>query len=204
MEYPETNRNPALTFVESVMTDDKVGERRRRRKKTAPVEIEIRQMQLKDLPTVFELGQKLFTAEELPTLYRCWDDEEVMQLFSSSAETCLVAEADGKVVGFALGSVMTKPRSAWKYGWLEWLGVDPAFKRRGIATRLFKQLTSIFIEHDARIMLVDTDEDNTDAIAFFRKMGFGQEIKHVYLSKNLEDHPKYIEHKNNGKNGKHD
>lgn len=176
----------------------------RRRKKTPAVEVEIRQMQLKDLPAVFELGQKLFTAEKLPTLYRCWDDEEVMNLFSSDAETCLVAEVDGRVVGFALGSVMSKPRSAWRYGWLEWLGVDPAYKRHGIATRLFRQLTSIFIEHEARIMLVDTDEDNADALAFFRKMGFGQEIRHVYLSLNLEDHPKYIEHKNNQRNGKSD
>ncbi|MGB9602489.1 MAG: GNAT family N-acetyltransferase [Verrucomicrobiia bacterium] len=180
------------------------GSGRRRRGRSAPVEVEIRQMQLKDLPAVFELGQKLFTAEKLPTLYRCWDDEEVMNLFGSDSETCLVAEIDGRVVGFALGSVMTKPRSAWRYGWLEWLGVDPAYKRHGIATRLFKQLTSIFIEHEARIMLVDTDEDNTDALAFFRKMGFGQEIKHVYLSMNLEDHPKYIEHKNSQRNGKGD
>lgn len=165
-------------------------------------EIEIRQMQLRDLPHVFELGQKLFTAEKLPTLYRCWDDDEVMQLFSSDPETCLVAEVNGKFAGFVLGSVMDKPRNAWRYGWLEWLGVDPEFKRHGIATRLCRELTKIFIERDARIMLVDTDEDNTDALAFFRKMGFGQEIRHVYLSLNLEDHPKYIEHKNSQKNGK--
>jgi ribosomal protein S18 acetylase RimI-like enzyme len=173
----------------------------RRKKKPGPIEVEIRQMQLKDLPAIFELGQKLFTAQKLPTLYRCWDDSEIINLFDTAADTCLVAEANGKVVGFALGSIMTKPRSAWRYGWLEWLGVDPAFKRHGIATRLFKQLTSKFIENNARIILVDTDEDNADALAFFRKMGFGQEIKHIYLSLNLEDHPKYIEHKSTQRNG---
>ena len=33
------------------------------------------------------------------------------------------------------------------------------------------------------------------ALAFFRRQGFGQDIRHVYLSLNLENHPKYIERK---------
>jgi hypothetical protein len=35
--------------------------------------------------------------------------------------------------------------------------------------------------------------DNHDALAFFRKNDFGQELKHVYLSRNLDDHPEAIE-----------
>jgi ribosomal protein S18 acetylase RimI-like enzyme len=157
------------------------------------VEVNIREMEIADLPAVFELGQRLFTAEELPTLYRSWDEHELVQLFGSENETCLVAEADGRMVGFALGRIMKKPRNAWRYGWLLWLGVEPSFKRRKVASRLMNQLTSLFIERDARIMLVDTDEDNTEALSFFRKHGFGQEIRHVYLSHNLENHPKYLE-----------
>ena len=88
---------------------------------------------------------------------------------------------------------MEKPRNAWTYGWLEWLGVEPRFKRSGIATRLLNQLTNLFIERNARIMLVDTDAKNHGALTFFRKHGFGQEIRHVYLSQNLEHHPKYLE-----------
>ena len=167
----------------------------RRRRKAAPGPVEIREMRLEDLPAVFALGQKLFTAEDLPTLYRCWDDDEVMQIFSSDQETCLVAEGDDKIVGFALGSIMKKPRNAWLYGWLEWLAVDPAYSRRGIAARLLNQLTTLFIKRNARIILVDTDEANHKALAFFRKSGFGHEIKHVYLSHNLDDHPLAIERK---------
>jgi ribosomal protein S18 acetylase RimI-like enzyme len=166
----------------------------RRRARPLP-SVEIREMGLKDIPAVFELGQKLFTAEELPTLYRSWDDHELAQLFNTDSETCLVAEAEGQIVGFALGRMMDKPRSAWRYGWLLWLGVQQSFKRSGVATRLLNQLTGLFIERDARIMLVDTDVKNHSALAFFRKNGFGQEIRHVYLSQNLETHPKYLERK---------
>jgi ribosomal protein S18 acetylase RimI-like enzyme len=162
----------------------------------------LRQMELKDLPAVFRLGQKLFTAEDLPTLYRSWDEHEILELFRSDEETCLVAEVDDKIIGFALGCMMEKPRSAWRYGWLEWLGVTPRYKRCGIARRLLNQLTQLFIEREARIMLVDTDEENVDALAFLRQTGFGQETRHVYLSRNLDDHPKRFERRNGERNGK--
>jgi ribosomal protein S18 acetylase RimI-like enzyme len=170
---------------------------RRRRSKPLPA-VEIREMELKDVAEVFELGQKLFTAEKWPTLYRSWDDHELAQLFSAEAETCLVAEAEERIVGFALGRVTEKPRSAWRYGLLLWLGVERKFKRSGIATRLLRQLTGLFIERDARIMLVDTAAKNHAALAFFRRNGFGQEIRHVYLSMNLENDPRYIARNDNG------
>ena len=164
---------------------------RRKRAKPLP-SVEIREMELKDVPEVFELGQKLFTAEEWPTLYRSWADHELAMLFSSDAETCLVAVADETIVGFALGRVTEKPRSAWRYGLLMWLGVDRRFKRAGVATRLVRQLTGLFIERDVRMMLVDTAAKNHAALGFFRRNGFGQEIRHVYLSQNLENDPRYI------------
>jgi ribosomal protein S18 acetylase RimI-like enzyme len=158
-------------------------------------------MELNDLPAVFELGQKLFTADKWPTLYRSWDDNELLQLFESSEEFCLVAEAQGRVVGFVLGSLMDKPRSAWRYGWLEWLGVEPEYHRRGVAKRLLSQLTELLVEREARIMLVDTDEQNAGALAFFRENGFGRELRHVYLSQNLDGHPRAVGRKNGQKNG---
>lgn len=179
--------------------------RRSRKRAVSPAApVEIREMQLKDVPSVFELGQRLFTAEKLPTLYRSWDDHELILLFNTNGETCLVAEAGERLVGFALGRIMDKPGSAWRYGWLAWLGVDPQFKRGGVATRLFKQLTTRFIDRDARIMLVDTDEDNIEALAFFRKNGFGQEIRHIYLSQNLDYHPKALERRDEQQGGELD
>ncbi len=174
-----------------------------RRSKPLPA-VEIREMELKDVAAVFELGQKLFTAEEWPTLYRSWDDHELALLFSNDAETCLVAEAEGRVVGFALGRVLDKPRSAWRYGLLMWLGVERRFKRGGIATRLLRQLKGLFIERDTRMMLVDTAAKNHAALAFFRRNGFGQEIRHVYLSQNLENDPRYIQRNDRGEDDTED
>ena len=155
-------------------------------------------MELRDVAAVYELGQELFTAEKWPTLYRSWDDHELMALFNSDGETCLVAEADQRIVGFALGRLMEKPRNAWRYGWLLWLGVSPSFHRGRIATRLLRRLTELFVERETRIMLVDTDEQNRHALAFFKRQGFGQAVRHVYLSRNLDDHPRNIERRFDG------
>jgi ribosomal protein S18 acetylase RimI-like enzyme len=166
-----------------------------RKAKEPAAGVVIRELELPDLAPVFALGQRLFTAEKWPTLYRSWDQYELVHLFGSNGEYCLVAEVAGRLVGFALGTLMVKYRSPWRYGWLLWLGVDPRWKRRGVGRRLVRRLTEIFIEENARMILVDTDEDNADAIQFFRREGFDNELRHVYLSLNLDTHPKYIEHR---------
>ena len=155
--------------------------------------INIREMQIDDIPGVVELGNTLFSAERFPTLYRCWEEAEVLRIYTGYKETCLVATREDRVVGFALGSVLQKPGNPWRYGWLEWLAVNPAYKRRRVAQRLVRQLQERFVEGEIRMMLVDTSEVNKNALAFFRKFGFGQEKRHVYLSLNLDNHPKALE-----------
>ena len=64
----------------------------------------VRQMEIDDLADVFHLGEKIFTAREVPNLYRTWDEYEIITLFQSDSEFCLVAELDDKIVGFALAN----------------------------------------------------------------------------------------------------
>jgi ribosomal protein S18 acetylase RimI-like enzyme len=151
-------------------------------------------MEVEDISAIVELGNDVFTAERAPTLYRAWDEAEVLRLYSAHKSTCLVAAQKEKLVGFGLGSLLEKP-GPWTYGWVEWLGVNPAYKRHGIARRLLRQMQERFVEKEVRIMLVDTYAGNRPALNLFRKFGFGQEVKHVYLSMNLDTHPKALERK---------
>jgi ribosomal protein S18 acetylase RimI-like enzyme len=148
--------------------------------------IDVREMTIEDIPGVYELGERLFPADKWPNLYRMWDEYQVVDLFASDRETCLVADHEGRIVGFALGTVIDKRRSAWTYGYLLWLGVDPGVGPRGIGSRLFDRIQELFVEHGARMLLVDTAAENAPALAFFRKQGFGNEQGHVFLSKNLD------------------
>jgi len=145
----------------------------------------IREMEIDDLAAVFHLGEKLFTARESPNLYRTWDEYDVVELYQSDPEFCLVAHAEDRLIGFALGTTIEKAGSAWKYGHLVWLGVAQDFQRLGLATRLFRHLKDLMIEDGVRILMVDTEADNLSALHFFRRMGFGKPEEHIYLSLNL-------------------
>jgi ribosomal protein S18 acetylase RimI-like enzyme len=152
--------------------------------------IEVREMEIDDLATVFHLGEKIFTSQEVPNLYRTWDDYEVIGFFQEDAEYCLVAEADDKIIGFALGTTITKTRSAWKYGHLVWLGVDPEYQRLGVARKLFNHFRELMEEDGVRILVVDTEADNHGAIHFFKSIGFNSPEEHIYLSMNMEQKKK--------------
>jgi ribosomal protein S18 acetylase RimI-like enzyme len=157
--------------------------------------VTIREISLLDLPPIFALGERLFPADKWPALYRTWDEYELAVHFASDSETCLVAEMDGQVVGFALGTLLEKRMSSWTYGYLLWLGVDPDVARKGVAARLFERMTDLFIKLGARMIMVDTDAENEPALAFFRSQGFGQETPHLFLSRNLTHDPDYLRHR---------
>ena len=155
-------------------------------KKNKLVHIEIREMEIDDLAAVFHLGEMLFTSKDFPTLYRTWDEYEVTGLFQEEPDFCLVAEADKRIVGFTMGTTITKAHSPWKYGHLIWLGVHTDYQSSGLATKLFTHFRNKMEESGVRMLLVDTDADNEPALRFFRQMGFAHPERHVYLTLNLE------------------
>jgi ribosomal protein S18 acetylase RimI-like enzyme len=149
-------------------------------------EIEIRQMEIDDLSSVYHLGEDLFTSEEFPILYRTWDPFEVTDHFTSDPEYCMVAEADGKVVGFALATTIEKEGTAWKkYGYLSWIGIHDDFQRTGLGRRLYRRLEQKLRKSGARMVIADTEAENDDALAFFDALGFSISRRHVWLGKTL-------------------
>ncbi|AFG38553.1 GNAT family N-acetyltransferase [Spirochaeta africana] len=148
--------------------------------------IDIRPAGIDDLAAVFHLGERLFTSQQYSNLYRTWDQYEVTGQFNLEPDNFLIAEQNEQVVGFAIGSVIEKARSAWTYGHLVWLGIDPDVSRQGIATRLFDRFVEIMQDQGVRMLLVDTQANNEPALAFFREKGFGNPVEHVYLTLNLD------------------
>lgn len=158
-------------------------------------------MALEDIHIVYAMGEEVFTSDKWPQLHRTWDEYEVLDAFMNDRETSLVAVLDGRIVGFALGVLIEKRNSAWIYGYLKWLAVDPECGGRGIASALFKELRSLFIQNGARMLLVDTHAENDGALRFFHKNGFGNQEDHVYLSLNLTHEKDYLRYKARNKKG---
>jgi ribosomal protein S18 acetylase RimI-like enzyme len=147
--------------------------------------LHIRGMTIDDFPAVFHIGEEVFTAESFQSLYRTWDEYEITTYFNSDTELCLVAEAGGIILGFALGTTVTKHNSPWKYGYLVWVGVRRDIQQGGVGSGLFKEIKHRMKEQGVRMMIIDTSADNQPAIRFFQKQGFNDIQEHVYMSLNL-------------------
>jgi predicted GNAT superfamily acetyltransferase len=83
--------------------------------------------------------------------------------------TSLIAEHDGELAGFLIGFLSpSQPREAY----IHFAGVAPAWRRTGLARRLYEQ----FFDHartDGRtIFEAITSPENGASIAFHRAMGF--------------------------------
>ncbi|MCL6579334.1 MAG: GNAT family N-acetyltransferase [Candidatus Bathyarchaeota archaeon] len=149
--------------------------------------IEIRQMVLEDLSEVWHLGEKTFTPSSLQYTYRTWNTDELLSLFNSDPELCLVAEQTktNKIVGFALGTILKRPFSPWTYGYFVWAGVQKRFQKTGVGRRLYRELEKRFKDKGARIIMVDVESNNPAGIRFIKKLGFKEAQTYTWYSKNL-------------------
>ena len=152
------------------------------------IEVTIREMEIDDVSAVYHLGEKLFTSDEFPILYRTWDPYEVTDYFTSESEYCLVAETeDGRIVGFVLANMIEKEGTAWKkYGYLSWIGVAEDFQRTNLGQRLYNKLEDNFQKDGVRMVIADTDAENEGALYFLNAMGFSERAQHVWLAKTLQ------------------
>lgn len=79
-----------------------------------------------------------------------------------------VAEVDGRVVAHAVASIVADIAE------LQRIGVDGAYRRRGIAAALLEAVASRARVEGADRLLLEVREDNAGAIAFYAGAGFGE------------------------------
>lgn len=130
--------------------------------------IKIRAMAYGDLDAIVRIDKEVLGKERPEYWSMKIENQE-----NRSPLTSLVAEVDGKVVGFIIGDA-----SGWEYGipntvgWIDTIGVHPAYQRNGIASRLFAEMVRNLkrLGVDTIYALVNWRE--WDLLHFFDKMGF--------------------------------
>jgi len=144
-------------------------------------EVKIRVLDENDLDAVVEIDRRVLGQERRSFWKR------KIAYAGIYPRPALVAVVEGKIVGFILGFV-----SGWEFGvpdtvgWIDTLGVDPAFQRRGIGRTLFNALIEIF-RKSGRQESVETAErevegvnivytlaswSDWDLLQFYHSMGF--------------------------------
>ena len=148
-----------------------------------PKQISIRPMTLNDLDAIVEIDRKVLGK----TRHDFW--KKRMELIGASRypHSCLVAESEGKVIGFILGEV-----SGWEFGvpdtigWINTIGVDPAYQHRGVAKRLGEEFIKNVKAIGVSLVYTLVSWNDWDLLKFFRAMGFARGGDMINLELKIE------------------
>ena len=138
----------------------------------------IRKMQLKDVLAVYGLASK----EERFQVsgQSCfWSVGQLNIWYESEGDVCLVAEEDGKVIGFVL-SQYHKPTGK---ATIENLFVKEEYRGKGIGRELFAKCSWALKENGATYQCGMVELDNGSILSLLNGVGFGEGKTFVWVDK---------------------
>ncbi len=107
--------------------------------------------------------------------------EQIFGQTGSAVAIYLVAEIDNKLVGSAFGSHDSRK------GWINRVAVDPEYRRRGLATKMIKELEQRLQDQGIEIFAALVEADNEESMKAFGKLGYGIHRDIFYFTKRM--HP---------------
>ncbi len=131
----------------------------------------IRVMEKEDLDFIVDIDTKVLGE----TRRDYWLTKVVKEAESRPQDASLVAEIDGKVIGFILGEI-----SGWEFkvpnniGWIDTIGIDPDFQNRGIAKELANLCVQNLRKHGVDTIYTLVNWNDWDLLQFFHAMGFSR------------------------------
>jgi GNAT superfamily N-acetyltransferase len=134
----------------------------------APAAARVRPVRQGDLPEVIALDATvtgLHKADYWQRVYRRYG------VAGQGLRHFLVAEAEGRVVGFVIGEVRDWEFGSPPCGWVFAIDVDPRARQRGVGTRLLAAVRERFERVGVRVLRTMLGRDNTLLLSFFRSQG---------------------------------
>jgi ribosomal protein S18 acetylase RimI-like enzyme len=128
----------------------------------------IRTMREEDIERIREIDHQLLGERRL----NFWKDR-IKMLRKKSHLPPLVAETGNKVIGFILGEA-----SSWGYavleniGWIDTLGIDPAYQRKGVAKMLMREILNQMKGIGVNTVYTLVNWQDWNFLQFFDSMGF--------------------------------
>ena len=131
-------------------------------------ELKMRTLTISDLDAIVEIDRKV-----LGKVRREFWRTKIELPNPRSPFSGLVAEAEGKVIGFIVGEV-----SGWEFGipetvgWISTIGVDPDYQNRGVARKLSQEFVKNLKSIGVSVIYTLVNWSDWDLLRFFRAMGF--------------------------------
>lgn len=113
-------------------------------------------------------------------LVRPWNDprKDIQRKLAVQPELFLVGEVDGRLVASAMAGY------DGHRGWVNYLAVAPAYRRRGLARALMKQIERELVKTGCPKLNIQVRASNAEALGFYEKLGYARE-EIVSLGKRL-------------------
>ncbi|MDA3626624.1 GNAT family N-acetyltransferase [Saccharopolyspora oryzae] len=135
-------------------------------------DVQLSPMGLSHLAGVLELGNQVFDVSAMP--YTSWSLSSVAVHLDAQPDACWVAEADGEVAGFVLGSLSYDERADW--GYVEWLAVAPDHQGKGLARTLLEESCAALFAAGATRIITDVEQTNTASAQLMQRCGFNDSV----------------------------
>lgn len=100
-------------------------------------------------------------------------------------DVCLVAELDGRIVGFMVSYILTLGFGVEKSAWIATMGVHPKYMGQGIGAKLAREVCEIYQTHGISNVYTSVHWDAVDHLSFFKTLGFDRS-SFINLNKTLE------------------
>ena len=142
--------------------------------------VTVRRMRTQDAEAVLRIDEKITGRP-----HEAQWEARIIDHVTGNPLGCLVAEADGKIVGFILGEIRGWEFAIPKSGWIEIVGVDPEFQGRGVAKALIEKLNVYFQNHNVEKVRLMVNWNDGGLVSFFRAVGF-ERAEFIILEKGVE------------------
>jgi predicted N-acetyltransferase YhbS len=132
--------------------------------------VKIRALRKDDLDAIVEVERKV-----LGQVRKDYWDKKLETIDPRASQASFIAEREGVVVGFILADV-----SGWEFGvpdatgWIDTIGVDPSFQKKGLATALIQEVIKHLRSLGVKTIYTLVSWDDWDLLQFFRAKGFSR------------------------------
>ena len=139
--------------------------------------IEIHKAEPRHLPEIVRIERGHFSAP-----CSCWSEEFIERKIHDPAVRFLVAEAEGRVLGYAVLQFIPPEAELLN------IAVDRPAQRQGIARRLIAHLLDEATEQGINTVYLEARASNTPALTLYRALGFVQVgARRNYFQNPVED-----------------
>ncbi len=129
--------------------------------------VTVRRMHTQDTESVLRIDEKI-TGRPCEAQW----ESRIIDALARNPLGCLVAEAEGRVVGFILADIRGWEFAIPKSGWIEIVGVDPEYHGKGVARALIEKLEIYFRNQNVERIMTMVNWNDGGLVGFFRALGF--------------------------------